>query len=184
MRLRLVTAQSGLVTLDEAKDHCRVVDDYEDGLIQAYIDAASAHIQRVVGAAVGAQTWEAVLDAFPDGDIEFNFGPVLSVSSITYLDADSVETVMPEADYRLTARMLGVVAPTAGAWPETDGSVDAVVIEFDAGNESGVPLELKQATLLLVGHWYENRETAAEKTMTEVPYAVHALVGLHRRMFV
>ncbi|WP_162270393.1 head-tail connector protein, partial [Enterobacter hormaechei] len=28
------------ITLDEAKLHCRIDDDYEDTLIQAYIDAA------------------------------------------------------------------------------------------------------------------------------------------------
>lgn len=183
MRLRLVTAQAGLVTVDEAKQHLRVVGDHDDTLIQALIDAASAHIQRTIGSAVGSQTWEFVAEKFPAGDIEFDFGPVLSITSITYLDVGSAETVMPAEDYTLTARMPGVVAPV-DAWPETDGSVDAVVIRFVAGDEAGVPVELKQATLLLVGHWYENRETVAEKTFSDVPYAVTTLIGLHRRMFV
>ena len=37
------------ITLDEAKLHCRIDDDYEDTLIQAYIDAALEVCQKHIG---------------------------------------------------------------------------------------------------------------------------------------
>jgi uncharacterized phage protein (predicted DNA packaging) len=37
------------ITLDEAKLHCRIDDDYEDALIQAYIDAALEVCQKHIG---------------------------------------------------------------------------------------------------------------------------------------
>lgn len=37
------------ITLEEAKLHCRIDDDYEDTLIQAYIDAALEVCQKHIG---------------------------------------------------------------------------------------------------------------------------------------
>lgn len=37
------------ITLEEAKLHCRIDDDYEDMLIQAYIDAALEVCQKHIG---------------------------------------------------------------------------------------------------------------------------------------
>jgi uncharacterized phage protein (predicted DNA packaging) len=37
------------ITLAEAKLHCRIDDDYEDALIQAYIDAALEVCQKHIG---------------------------------------------------------------------------------------------------------------------------------------
>jgi uncharacterized phage protein (predicted DNA packaging) len=38
-----------LITLDEAKLHCRIDDDYEDVMIQAYIDASLEVCQKHIG---------------------------------------------------------------------------------------------------------------------------------------
>ena len=38
-----------LIGLEEAKLHCRIDDDYEDRLIQAYIDAALEVCQKHIG---------------------------------------------------------------------------------------------------------------------------------------
>lgn len=37
------------ITLEEAKLHCRIDDDYEDTLIQAYIEAALEVCQKHIG---------------------------------------------------------------------------------------------------------------------------------------
>jgi len=34
--------------------------------------------------------------------------------------------------------------------------------------------------MMLVAHWYENRETSAEKAMIEVPYGFHEMIGIER----
>jgi uncharacterized phiE125 gp8 family phage protein len=182
MRLRVITPQFGAVSLDEATAHCRVMGTYDDVLIEGMIDAATAHIQMLAGRAFGFQTWEAIFDTFPSGNICLNFGPVSDVVSIIYRDsAGDQQTIPPENYELLEASPEGVIVPLE-SWPTTDGSPNAVVIEFNAGES--FPLEIKQAVLMLVAHWYENRESAAEKPYTEVPFAVSALVGLHRRMFV
>lgn len=41
---------------------------------------------------------------------------------------------------------------------------------------------LKQAALLLVGHWFANREAAAFAQASEPPYAVRTLVALNKNL--
>jgi uncharacterized phage protein (predicted DNA packaging) len=41
---------------------------------------------------------------------------------------------------------------------------------------------IQQAMLLIIGHWYWNRETASEKSLKEVPNAVGWLLGPLKRM--
>jgi uncharacterized phiE125 gp8 family phage protein len=54
-----------------------------------------------------------------------------------------------------------------------------VTVRFVAGygaNPGDVPEPLRQAMLLLIGHYYENREAVAAGTLTELPFAVASLV--------
>src|SRR5690606_3870606 len=48
--------------------------------------------------------------------------------------------------------------------------------------KSTVPEPIKVAILLLVGHWYQNREAATAKSISELPYAVSALIAPYRRI--
>ena len=48
----------------------------------------------------------------------------------------------------------------------------------------GIPKNLKQALLMLVGHFYENRESTADVTVQYVPMAYETLVGANRRVHV
>lgn len=44
-----------------------------------------------------------------------------------------------------------------------------------------VPADLKQAVLMLVGHWYENREaTLVGVSAEEVPFGVQSIIDAHR----
>lgn len=43
-----------------------------------------------------------------------------------------------------------------------------------------LPTGVRQAMLMLIGNWYENRESASEVSLSEVPFAVNALLGQHR----
>ncbi len=45
----------------------------------------------------------------------------------------------------------------------------------------GIPKNLKQALLMLVGHFYENRESTADVAVQDVPMAYDRLVGANQR---
>jgi hypothetical protein len=64
--LNLVTAPTGpLLTLDEAKRHCRVEVDDDDGLIQSYLEASVERAELETGRQLLTATWELWLNSFP-----------------------------------------------------------------------------------------------------------------------
>ncbi|MGU3496297.1 head-tail connector protein [Xanthobacteraceae bacterium A53D] len=44
-----------------------------------------------------------------------------------------------------------------------------------------VPPSIREAILMLVGHWYEQRGAASEAAMVEVPFGFHDLIARHRK---
>lgn len=162
------------VTLAEAKLHLRVDHAEEDALISGQILAARVDCESATGLVFVQQTWDLVLDRFPC-EIRPPIAPLLSVSAITYLDGDGVSRTLAGSSYRVDADSKpGRITPAHGtAWPGTYPVTGAVRVRFvagfpDDGNSppdlaANVPQPIKQAILLLVGHWYENRsEVVAE----------------------
>ena len=165
MALKLITAPVTLpVTLEEAKAHLRVTDDIEDTLITALIETATAGAEHETGRALMAQTWEIALDAFPAA-IEMTRTPVQSITSVTYANAEGVQTVLSDAFYSLDAAdefgWAYVVPAYAGAWPETRDEINAVKVRYVAGYASAaeVPAAIKSWILLQVGAMYAHRES-------------------------
>ena len=179
------------ITLDEAKLHCRVDVDDDDTLITGLISAARAYAEAIEWRAYLTQTIELHLDAWPSGNqIELPRPPLQSVTSIVYTGEDGTEHTVDADTYVVdTAREPGRIALKSGeSWPsETLQVVDGIVITYLAGWEfaDDVSAMRKQALLLLVGHWYENRETATLGAVShEIDFAVKALLGIdHARTF-
>lgn len=168
MALRLIQAPANPVSLALAKAHLRVDHDAEDELIALYMDAALAHLNGpdgVLGRAVSTQTWELVMDAFPDGPIELPLPPLQSVAFIRYWDeAGEQQTVQP-TDYAVDADSEpGWVVP-ANAWPATLQTPGCVVIRFTCGYGT-TPAPLRDAILLRTASSYANREVMSDRVLT------------------
>ncbi len=179
MSLILVTPPTLPVTLAEAKAHLREDGDDENALIGALIAAAYSHAEKWTGATFSPSTWDYVAPAF-SARIVLPKTPVASITSITYFDAGDVSHVLTAADYRLDAER-GIVT-AASAWPEAFDRPDAVTVRFVAGD--GVPPEVRTAMLLMIGHWFHNREAVADGASQALPLGVDALLNLHRQQFV
>ncbi len=180
------------ISLQEARDRLRIDHNEEDPLIASLIAATTAHLDGLsgtLGRALVNQTWVQKFPRFPSGAV---FGlvlaPVQSIESITYFDTDNVQQTLDTSVYALLDDEFGPFATLqAGrAWPATFARADAVSITYVAGyGPSGddVPAAIRHAMLLLIGHWYENRESVVIGTTTvQVPLAVQALLGPYRRI--
>ena len=184
MGLTLVTAPAvEPITLSTAKLHLRVDTADEDGLISSLLTAARQHVESYTHRALVTQTWDWKLDAFPsDGEpFVLPLPPVISVTSITYLDtagasqtwgASNYITDLPAGDYASRAR---IAAGYGVAYPATYAVINAVTVRFVAGYgaASTVPEAIKAAIKILVADWYATRETAPGVT---VPTSVDALL--------
>lgn len=171
------------VTLVEAKAHLRVDVDAEDDLITALITAARQMVEQITRRALLSQDWELRLEAFPaDTVIELPCPPLQSVSALTYIDGDNVSHTVEASTYQVdTGSTPGRLALVAGAsWPgDTLRSLGGVQIAFTAGwtSAEAVPLPIRAALLLLVGHLYENREAVTDtRVLQTTPLAFEYLL--------
>lgn len=182
MSLRRISGPATLpVTAAEAKANGRIDHDAEDALIEGLIGAALAHVEKSCGVAFEAQTWEVVLDAFPTGEIELPFGPVASVTSVSYVDSAGDDATVSADDYAVdTASPVGWVIPVDG-WPTAMAVANAVRVGFVAG--AGTPADVRQAILLIVEHWYENRAASSADSLAPIPFGAEAIISLHRKIY-
>ena len=107
----------------------------------------------------------------------------MTIDAIEYDPADGSAAV-EVADFRLVEGINGALLPAFGeSWPTTLEGPAAVRITGTAGYADGEAPELDQAALMLVAHWYVNREavnSAASAAAVELPLGVEMLIRPYR----
>ncbi|MDB5597383.1 MAG: hypothetical protein JWM36_4344 [Hyphomicrobiales bacterium] len=187
--LRLITPPAEEpISISEAKSHLRVEHDEDDDLIGSYVAAARHHLEMMTGRAFVTQTWEAVCNAFSCHGMELARVPVQSVVSIKFDDVTGTEQTLPSDRYVLDnlREPAWLIAGATNGWPSTADAVNAVRVQFVAGYgaAASVPVSIKQAMKLLVGHWYASREAVdASGRGSELPFGVIALISPYRLWF-
>ena len=187
MTIELVTAPAALpVTTAEAKAHLRVDHTDEDTLIDGLIAAAVALVdgRGMLGRAMVTQTWAQWVGNSP-GKVLLQMGPFQELVSVQYYDTDNAlqTATLSDFDTRKKGDYVAVQPKTGFNWPSAYMRDDAIKITYAAGygdTAADVPASVKQAMLLLIGHWYENRLAVSEVDMKPVPMAVEALIGAER----
>jgi hypothetical protein len=205
IRTRLITGPaSEPVTLTEAKLHCRVDEAADDNVITALISAARQAVENATGRRLITQTWRASVDAWPsksngewwDGvreasfssimhvssEVQLPFPPLQSVTSIkTFSDADA-ETVYAASNYYvdISSEPGRVVLRKSASPPIPGRAANGIEIDFVCGYGATAPQALKQACLMLIGHWYENREAVGEGAMGSIPVGYEAIIAPYK----
>lgn len=189
MALILQTAPaSEPVTAAEAKAHLRVTTSDDDTYISTLIIAARRHVETITRRALINQTWDYFLDCFPGSDkIVIPLPRLSSVTTVKYTDKDNVQNTLTASKYIVdTNNEPGQIVLAYGeSWPSfTPRPVNAVEVRFVAGygsSAASVPEGIKQAMLLLIGHWFENRESInIGNIVTEIPETTNALLWPYR----
>lgn len=180
------------ITPAEVREQFRFVDSAEDGLLTAYIEAATGYLEDWLRRAFVRRTYMLRLDSFaladriitPCGDAEIllPYPPLSQVNSVVYDDADGVEQTFAAASYQVDVYSEpGRLSPVPGeSWPTTQsGAYNAVRISFDTGHASAaaVPQQYKQLLRWIVGLWFRNREPVAAASLQEVPHTVEEFIN-------
>jgi uncharacterized phiE125 gp8 family phage protein len=197
MSLAVVTPPTALaVPLADAKIFLRVDGTNEDSLIAGLIQAATDHVERTTRRTMIYTTYRLKIDTFPEGPIELPRSPAVDITagatyaydmpSIDYIDqSGSSVSMLKNTEYEidLAENPPQLNLPPLDYWPLTQaGKAKAVTVDFVAGygpTAATVPALLKQAILLLVGHWYENRE-AVGSVGSEMALAVDSVLKIYR----
>lgn len=178
------------VTLAEAKDHCRLESSADDAIVASLITTSRLHVEAALGLALLSQRWKLTRHAWPAlGTLRMPLRPVLAVDSITVADQDGTRVELDRASWFFENDPRGVsslrpVAP--GRWPEPGIRYGGIAIDFEAGygrESADVPGPIRHAILMLVAHWYENREPSAVHTAAAtIPSSISALLAPYKKV--
>lgn len=179
--VRTVAPTSPVVSVDEAKRHLRVFHDDDNADITAMVATAEAAIEgpNGIGIALSPQTWRMSLDHFPC-EIIVPLGPVTSVTSVAYTDANGSPATVSGLRFDLDASPLRIWPARDTAWPEIYCEPGAVKVTFVCGYAT-LPPDLRAAILLIVGHFYEHREAVTtDLKAVDLPMGVSSILERYR----
>lgn len=182
------------VTLAEAKVQCRATDfTDDDDKLSALIVAATSYLDGWTGIlrrALCEQTWRQDFDTF-SRCMRLPLFPVISITDLKYSDADGAEQTLASEEYGLQGDALGAFLRfgSASSFPAVRRDTPRLSVTYVAGyanagsgEEATVPAAIKHAILMLVAHWYENREAVTMGSPVVLPMAVDALLAPFRRI--
>ena len=177
------------LSLTVVREHLRVVDAGEDALIEGLIDAATSHLDGrhgILGRALITQGWELKLKCWPSDDgMKLPFPPLQAIEHVKYINEAGVEQLMPSSDYSVEPGEFVSILRLAPEkkWPVLGASNWPVRISFRCGFgdvPDDIPKAIRQAMLLLIGHWYENRSEVEACELSQVPMASTALLSPYK----
>lgn len=178
------------VSVADAKKQLELAPSYtaHDQHLATLITAARQYVENHTGIACMTQTWDLVTDRLPCSDepVYLPKYPVASITSIKYYDTSGVQQTWSSANYVLsTGRNPCTVRLGYGkTWPTYRLQADGIAVRFVAGygaTSTAAPAALRQAILLLVAHWFEQRTPAIVGAVTaNVGHALDALLEQYR----
>jgi uncharacterized phiE125 gp8 family phage protein len=173
MLLEIGTPSVEPITLEEAKAHLRVTSDDEDDYIQSLIPVAREWGETFQGRSWITRSIDYFIDAWPQSPVQLPRPPIQEITSVKYATDDG-EYTLAQDEY-----MLDPLGRLHIYKPPPDGDVRYMKITYKAGygdDPASLPHRVKQAMLLLIGHWYENREIISDKPTNDIPYTAELLL--------
>lgn len=180
---RLITAPtSEPVSVAEMKAHLRVTTSADDAYLGSLITAAREYAELQTWRALAAQTRETTADAFPSsGVLPLGLAPVVSISSVKYLDEAGSEQTLAATEYTIDTRREpgALLLAVDKAWPDTAALHSSVRVQYVCGTTA--PQILKQAVLFIAAHWYEQRlPVNVGNIVNEIPHTLNAILWSNR----
>lgn len=173
------------VDLPLVKEHLRLTTADQANVLPIYLGAAVEWVETYTGRPLMRQTWRVTLPGFPVRTwLPFSV-PFGAITGITYYDTANASQTLASSVYTVPtdSEPACVLLASGQSWPSLYSREDAVAITYTSGAEdaANVPIALRQAVLLLTGHFYENREAVLVSAISkEIEFAATALCAPYR----
>lgn len=177
------------VTIEEAMLHLRVTDDSETTYIETLITAARRWVEDFTARTTVNTTLVKRYDAvvFPLW-LQLERPPLVSVTSVAYVDANGDSQTVATSVYTVdsSSQPGRIVLAFGKTWPAVRDVIQSITVTYVAGygaTAASVPAHFRQAMLLLIGNWFENREATISGTIiATVPMTVESILWPHRML--
>ncbi|MQA39031.1 head-tail connector protein [Rugamonas aquatica] len=176
-KLRTVAPTVLAVTLVDAKLALRIDGDDMDALVTIWTKGIIGALEHEVGQCMMEQTWEVRLPCFPgvpcweigraaprqvSAEISLPH-PVLSVTSVSYIDQDGNTQLLAPSAYRINrTRYTSTLSPARHAtWPATAEDCAAVVVVLQCGYGDSPSKTPEEAQLYILAKLAEQFDPAS-----------------------
>jgi len=183
---QVITAASTFpVSLTEAKSHLKVDTSADDTYITSIIKAATQLSEEYTNRFFIDTVIEQTCSSFADLQTLFK-SKVSAVSSVKYYDSDNSSQTLDSAiyDVQLNYEPAQIQLADNQNFPSITKRNDAVVARYTVGYGSAasdVPEIIKQAILLTIGNFYQNRNSVViGRISTELPLNVKWLLDTYK----
>lgn len=176
-----------IITLEQAKANSKIDYDFEDDLLQMYVDAISDEFENYTGSIILERDIKILYPAWQKR-IYLPIAPIVKIVEINYLDENGDEQTLDEEDYKLHQFGDGAKPKLVfliNEFPELyeDDENDEydefkVIIKVKAGFPiDGIPADIKKAALLS----FSNVETFREDMPIKYNRTIYQLLGRYKK---
>ena len=178
-------AVNPLFTTAEAKDFLKVDTTADDSLIDSLIKAATQSCQIFTN----RYFLDTTVTQYSDNWFEFYRlykSPVIAITHVKYYDTNDTLQTLASSNYILDniSQPARIGISVDGTLPNLADRINAVEVKYSVGYgelSSDVPEGIKQAVLITIGNWYENRQTVITgRTATELPLSSQYLLEQYK----
>lgn len=163
------------VSIVEARSQCRVDGSDSDSDLTLYISAARTFVEEYTGTKLVSQT--VLMQGWDFSDLwSLPIAPIITLSSVKYLDTDGVEQTLSSSVYEMVNTGLEphIRLKINQSWPSIRCASDAVRVTAIVGYAS-LPAPIKSAMLLIISSWFDSRDVGP------VPDGAISLLSNYRR---
>jgi len=173
------------ISVDEAKDQCRILTTDYDLQLTRWIKSAREWVEGYIGRALITQTITYKLEDFPyDDELYLPRPPLVSVTSVQYVDTSGATQTWSSSNYTVdTVAQPGRIIPTYNTqWPSVQSIDNAVTITYVAGygDATAVPQAIKDAIALRVQLQYKMPSGADLSALND---AIMSLLGQYKTWY-
>ena len=178
-------ATNPLFTTAEAKDFLKVDTTADDTLIDNLIKAATQSCEIYTN----RYFLDTLVTQYADkwADIENLYkSPVSSITHIKYYDSDDSLQTLAGTVYLLdeVSQPARIGLKPNQSYPNIANRINAIEVKYTVGYgtaASSVPEAIRQAVLITIGNWYENRQTVITgRIATELPLSSQYLLNQYK----
>ena len=167
-----------VISTADAKAWLKVDTSDDDALIAALVASAAETAQNYLSQALVTQTITETFDAWGDvaqpSLLRLAIHPVISVTSITYIDDNGATQTLAANQYNvdLYAKRCVIEPAYNVSWPTVRVQRNAITVVYQAGYgaATALPKDIRTALLLMVADGYENRTDSVKQLPTASKY--------------
>ena len=177
-------ASTYVLTTSEVKEHLKIDSSVEDTYIDSLIIAAQNSCEEYTNRFFIDTTLNQYCDTWEDAK-ELLKNHVRSVTEITYYDSDNSLQTLATSVYTYDSALMPtrIALKPSQSFPAIVDKINAVIVEYDVGaaSASAVDNAIKQAVLLTIGNWYQNRAAViVGRQVNALPMSAKYLLDQYR----